>query len=174
MILTISVTPFAICISVSATFTTGLIGRLLFLMVVLSHFLLPALRSPPGLLLLLHLRHLLPRRTLILGGIDPFWWCQKGREISGSYFWVVFLCMYLDISLLFVWTCVCGHVLCFWFWGWHEPPILYGHFFIMIWQLSLLSPCGIYGWLSIASCTIFVPTFYHSLWRLEVFMDGWR
>ena len=108
-------------------------------------------------------RNLLPRRTLILGDIDPFWWCQKGGEISGSYFWVVFLCMYLDISLLFVWTCVCGHVLCFWFWGWHEPPILYGHLFIMIWQLSLLSPFGIYGWLSITSYSIFVPTFYHTI-----------
>ena len=63
-------------------------------------------------------------------------------------FWVVYLCCIWIISLLSVWTCViCGHVLCFWFWGWHEPPILYGHLFIMIWQLSLLSPCGIYIWL---------------------------
>ena len=42
---------------------------------VLSHFVLPALRSPPGLLLpllLLLLRQLLPRRTLISGDDDPF------------------------------------------------------------------------------------------------------
>jgi len=53
MISAIYVTPFAICIPVSAASTTGLIGWLLFLVNVLSHFLLPALRSPPGLLLLL-------------------------------------------------------------------------------------------------------------------------
>ena len=55
-----------------APYTTGLIGRLLFLRIVHSHFLLPALRSRHGLLLLLHIRDLLPRRTLILRAIDPF------------------------------------------------------------------------------------------------------
>jgi len=76
MISVISVTPCAIWMHILAASIRSLIGRFLFLLIVLSHFLLPALHSPPGLLLF-HLRHLLHRRTLILVDMilmssDPF------------------------------------------------------------------------------------------------------
>jgi len=81
---TIYVTPYVTCTPVSEISTTGLIGRLLLFRVVLSHFLLRALRSPHGLLLLLLLRDLLPLRTLIFEGLDPFDDVKKGVRYFGG------------------------------------------------------------------------------------------
>ena len=129
----LSVTPYATCTPVSEISTTGLIGRLLLLRVVLSHFLLSALRSPHGFLLLLHLRDLLPPRTLIFWGVNPFWWCQKGREIFWwCYLWCYFglfffLCMYLDISLSLLWTSLFG--------VWY---VSYGHVDMCLWTCVMV------------------------------------
>ena len=78
--------------------------------------------------------------------------------------------LYLVISLLSVWTCVTFLVLRL-----AEPPILCEHLFIiMIWQLFLLSPCGIYmvGCLLLIVLVLFQPSTTHfGGWRY-FWMDG--
>jgi len=122
----------------------------------------------------------------------------KGGEILwsylwGVYLWGVFMFMYLDISLIFVdificaWYVFCGHLyLCLVCISWTCGHVFYLVFEVsmnlvpcmdilfMLWQLSLLSLCGICGWLCTISCSIFVPIIYHVFWRLEVFLDRWR
>ena len=140
---------FAICRPASMTSTIGTLGRLLFRVVAHSHFLPRVLLSTHGLLLFF-LRHQLPQKTLISRRVDPFCWWQKGGELfDGVIVGVSFYAFMLLCCIFCIWICSLfyGHMLCvfvcIWFLrlAWTSKHVW--TYLFLIWQLFLLSLCGI-------------------------------
>jgi len=174
---------FAICRDVSMTPTIGMLGWLLFWVVIHSRFLRQVLCSTHGFHLLLFLRHQLHQKTLISRWIDPFCWWQKRGEILmelnlGDKSYILGVFTFWTVYFWFsVFEYVFGNVLCFmdiyfvWYVSGFEVGMnLYTCMDIfLIWYLSLLSLHTWCMWhMCIVYCFLYNPTICHLYWTLEV------